>query len=146
MSTTLHDDAAVDIDANNTNFAREMAELSRAQHDANSVLLYQRRAFDAELVRFRANAGTRLLYEHDVAAADLLHIQQQAAMQLHACTYAFDAERAIYANILHAERAAYMKLQAVNIRLLRMLHLSMGRAAHHTDQEAENKWQLDNTI
>jgi hypothetical protein len=75
MSNTLHADAAADIDADNVNFAREVAVLSRAHHDANTMLLDQQIAFDAEMVRFRADARTRLLYEHDVAAAGLLHIQ-----------------------------------------------------------------------
>lgn len=62
---------------------------------------------------------------------------------LQAANYAFDAERTIYANTLQDERAAYMKLQTVNGRLLRMLHLYMSRAAHHTHHEAEKKCQLD---
>ena len=143
MSTTLHEDAAADIDADTANCVREVAELSCAHRDFNRMLLNQQIAFDAEMVRFRADARTRLLYEQDDAAAEILHIQQQAAMQLQACKYAFDAERAIYAKTLQDERAAYMKLQTVNGRLLRMLHLYMCRAAHHTHHEAEKKWQLD---
>ena len=143
MSNTLHDDAAADIDADTANCVGEVAELSCARHDFNRMLLDQQKAFDAELVRFRADARTRLLYEQDAAAAEVLHIQQHAAMQLQACKYAFDAERAIYAKTLQDERAAYMKLQTVNGRLLRMLHLYMSRAAHHTHHEAEKKCQLD---